>query len=210
MNRREALLVVCMAITGCGGREDTAAGETQNPTKTTESTQSPAISRTDTTTTITEDTEENEVSEIPAGCSPPDATQDPISYLPEVSEASEWTSVDTHGEAAGMINAEVGVTRVYQSGGGFEYSVSVFRFASKSDARDGMAVFRGNQMFAYWVVLGNYGFAAGGDGKDPDRDGVEETPLSREQEKRQTRALLLLSPVLTEQCLKASGEEVTG
>jgi hypothetical protein len=211
MNRRSVLLLFCMGIAGCGERGEATQTDRQTPTTLTDRASTPTPSSAENTVTSTRETERETTTETPSTkCSPPDAKRDPIELLPDVSGRDEWTLVDTYREAAGMINADAGTTRVYENGEGFEYSVSAYRFPSEEAARDGMATFSGNQMFAYWLVLGNHGLAAGGNGKDPDRDGIEETPLPRDQEKAQARVVLSLSPVLTEQCLESVAQEVAG
>lgn len=114
--------------------------------------------------------------------SPPGADADPKALLPE--PPSGWSLVDEHGEAAGMVGAEVGYSGVYAAPDGNEYGVEILRWPSSEKAQNGVLMYRGDD--GEWqlrLVLGRFTFAVSGSESEP------------------ARMLLAASPALTENCV---------
>lgn len=86
--------------------------------------------------------------------SPPSADADPKALLPE--PPSGWSLVDEHGEAAGMVGAEVGYSGVYAAPDGDEYGVEILRWPSSEKAQNGVLMYRG------MVERGNFGLFSDG------------------------------------------------
>lgn len=121
-----------------------------------------------------------------SGCpDPPDKETDPKTLLPEV--PSGWTRTKTHGEAAGMVGAEVGITGIYQNQNGGEYQVETLRWPSEKEAEDGVKMYRGSgdQTPQVWLVFGRFTFAVSG----PNQESA--------------RTLLAASPALTADCVES-------
>ena len=119
--------------------------------------------------------------------SPPGPDADPKAVIPE--PPSGWSLVDEYGEAAGMVDAEVGYSGVYADPNGDEYTVEILRWPSPDKAQEGVKMYRegDDERSKLYLVLGRFTFSGSG------------------PETERVRTLLAASPVLTENCVGERG-----